>query len=76
MRAPDDEQGINKLRPKVKTEVARWLCFTIALTAGVKKTENDFNSFRLPPLLIFENLVKAPPGILWKWQSLAQMGRQ
>ena len=36
--------------------------FAVALTAGVKKTENGFNSFRLPPLLIFKNLVKAPPG--------------
>ena len=35
-------------------------CFTVALTAGVKKTENGFTPFRLPPLLIFKNLVKAP----------------
>ena len=48
--------------------------FTVALTAGVKKTENGFNSFRLPPLLIFKNLVKAPPGTLREWQSLAQRG--
>ena len=37
-------------------------CFTVALTAGVKKTENGFTPFRLSPLLIFKNLVKAPPG--------------
>ena len=37
-------------------------CFTVALTAGVKKTENRFTPFRLSPLLIFKNLVKAPPG--------------
>ena len=40
MHASDDEQGINKLRPKFKTTVAGRLHFTIALTAGVKKTEN------------------------------------
>ena len=76
IRASDDEQGINKLRPKVNTTIAGHLRFTIALTVGVKKTENEFNSFRLPPLLTFKNLVKATPGILWEWQSLAQRGRQ
>ena len=69
MRASNDEQGINKLWPKVKTTGAEHLRFTITLTAGVKKTENEFNSFRLPPLLIFKNLVKAPPGIPQEWQS-------
>ena len=47
---------------KVKTAGAERLRFTIALTAGVKKTENGFTPFRLPPLLIFKNLLKAPPG--------------
>ena len=47
---------------KVKTTGADRLCFTVALTAGVKKTENGFTPFRLPPLLIFKNLVKAPQG--------------
>ena len=40
MGASNDEQGINKLWPKVKTTGAERLRFTIALTAGVKKTEN------------------------------------
>ena len=47
---------------KVKTTGAECLHFTLALTAGVKKTENGFTPFRLTPLLIFKNLVKAPPG--------------
>ena len=47
---------------KVKTTGADRLCFTVALTAGVKKTENGFTPFRLSPLLIFKNWVKAPPG--------------
>ena len=45
---------------KVKTTGADRLCFTVALTAGVKKTENGFTPFRLPPLLILKNLVKVP----------------
>ena len=70
-----DKKGVQTV--KVKTIGAEHLHFTIPLTAGVRKTENGFNSFRLPPLLIFENLVKAPPGIPWEWQSLAQRrGRQ
>ena len=76
IRASDDKQGIKKLQPKVRITVEGRLRFTIALTAGVKKTENEFNSFRLPPLLTFKNLVKATPGTLWKWQSLGQRGRQ
>ena len=47
---------------KVKTTGAERLYFTVALTVGVKKTEKGFTLFRLPPLLIFRNLVKAPPG--------------
>ena len=76
IRASDDEQGINKLRSNVKTTIAGRLRFTLALTVGVKKTENEFNSYQLPPLLTFKNLVKATPGTLRKWQSLAQRGRQ
>ena len=55
-----DKKGIQTV--KVKTTGAERLRFTEALTAGVKKTENGFTPFRLPPLLIFKNLVKAPPG--------------
>ena len=55
-----DKKGIQTV--KVKTTGAERLRFTEDLTAGVKKTENGFTPFRLPPLLIFKNLVKAPPG--------------
>ena len=47
---------------KIKTTGAERLRSTVASTARVKKTENGFTPFRLPPLLIFQNLVKAPPG--------------
>ena len=47
---------------KVKTTGVEHLRFTVALTTGVKKTENGFTPFQLPPLLIFKNLVKDPPG--------------
>ena len=53
-----DKKGVQTV--KVKTTRAERLRFTVALTAGVKKTENGFTPFRLPPLLIFKNLVKAP----------------
>ena len=70
-----DKKGVQTV--KVKTTAAEGLRFTVALTAGVRKTENGFNSFRLPSLLIFKNLVKAPPGIPQGWQSFAQRwGRQ
>ena len=55
-----DKKGVQIV--KVKTTGAERLRFTVALTAGVKKTENGFTSFQLPPLLIFKSLVKAPPG--------------
>ena len=47
---------------KVKTTGAERLRFTVSLTAGVKKTENSFSVFHLPPLLIFKYLMKAPQG--------------
>ena len=43
------------------TTGAERLRFTVASTPGVKKAENGFTPFRLPPLLIFKTLVKAPP---------------
>ena len=55
-----DKKGVQTV--KVKTTRVERLRFTVALTAGVKKTENGFSPFRLPPLLIFKNLVKPPPG--------------
>ena len=47
---------------KIKTTGAERLHFTVALTAGVKKAENEFTLFLFLPLLIFKVLVKAPPG--------------
>ena len=47
---------------KVKTTGHECLRFKVALTAGVKKTENGYSAFRLPPLIIFKNLTKAPVG--------------
>ena len=35
---------------------------TAVLTAGVKKVGNEFSAVRLPPMLIFKNLKKAPKG--------------
>ena len=55
-----DKNGVQT--GKVTTTGAGRLRFTVALTAGVKKTENGSTPFRLPPLLIFKNLVKAPSG--------------
>ena len=51
-----------ELLTKMGTDGAERLRFTLALTAGVKKTENGFTPFQLPQLLIFKELVKAPPG--------------
>ena len=58
--SPIDKKEVQAV--KGKTTGAKRLHFTVALTAGVKKIENGFTPFRLPPLLIFKNLVKAPPG--------------
>ena len=55
-----DKKGVQAV--KVMTTGAERLRFTVASTPGVKKAENGFTPFRLPPLLIFKTLVKAPPG--------------
>ena len=55
-----DKTGVQTV--KFKVTGAEHLRFTVALAAGVKKTENGFTPFRLPLWLIFKNLVKAPPG--------------
>ena len=55
-----DKKGVQTV--KIKTTSAEHLRFTVALTAGVKKTENVFSAFRLPPLLIGKNLANVPPG--------------
>ena len=47
-----DKKGVQTI--KVKTTGVERLC--------LKKTENGLTPFRLSPLLIFKNLVKAPPG--------------
>ena len=54
-----DKKGVQAV--KVMTTGAERLRFTVASTPGVKKAENGFTPFRLPPLLIFKTLVKAPP---------------
>ena len=53
-----DKKGLQKV--KVKTTSAEHLRFTVTLIAGVKKTENVFSAFRLPPLLICKNLADIP----------------
>ena len=46
---------------KIKTTGHEKLCFTAALTAGVKRTsDGGYKAIRLPPLLIFKNLKKNP----------------
>ena len=55
-----DKKGVQTV--KVMTTDAERLRFTVALTPGVEKAENGLTPFRLPPLLIFKTLVKAPPG--------------
>ena len=55
-----DKKGVQTV--KVMTTDAERLRFTVASTPGVEKAENGLNPFRLPPLLIFKTLVKAPPG--------------
>ena len=55
-----DKKGVQTV--KVMTTDADRLRFTVALTPGVEKAENGLIPFRLPPLLIFKTLVKAPPG--------------
>ena len=55
-----DKKVVQKV--KVKTTSAEHLRFTVASTAGVKKTKNVFSAFRLPPLLICKHLANVPPG--------------
>lgn len=55
-----DFKGVNTV--KMKTTGNGKLRFTVALTAGVKRVGNEFSAVRLPPMLIFKNLKKAPKG--------------
>ena len=47
---------------KVKTTGYERLHFTVALTTGVKRENDRFPLFRLPPLITFKNLKKISPG--------------
>ena len=55
-----DKKGVQTV--KIKTTSAENLRFTVALKAGVKKTENVFPAFCLSPLLIGKNFANVPPG--------------
>ena len=46
---------------KVKTTSAKYLCFTVALTAGVTN-KNCVSAFHLSPPWIFKNLAHVPRG--------------
>ena len=47
---------------KVKTTGHEKLRFTAVLSAGIKITANEVKAVRLPPMIIFKNLVKPPSG--------------
>ena len=55
-----DFKGVNTV--KMKTTGNEKLRFTAVLTAGVKKVGDEFSAVRLPLMLIFKNLKKAPKG--------------
>ena len=62
-----DFEGIQKVT--VKTTGHEKLRYTVLLTAGVQRTQKatktkpaEYRAFRLPPLIIFKNLTKAPKG--------------
>ena len=46
----------------MKTTGNEKLRYTVVLSAGVMKSAEGWKSFRLPPMLIFKNLVKPPKG--------------
>ena len=47
---------------KVATTGHEKLRFTAVLTAGVQKQGDEYKAFKLPPMIIFKNLKKAPKG--------------
>ena len=47
---------------EVRTTGHEKLRFTAVLTAGIKVTGNEVKAVKLPPMIIFKNLVKPPPG--------------
>ena len=55
-----DIKGVQTV--KVKTTGHEKLRFTAVLSAGIKITANEVKAVRLPPMIIFKNLVKLPSG--------------
>ena len=55
-----DTKGVQTV--KVKTTGHEKLRFTAVLSAGIKITANEVKAVRLPPMIIFKNLVKPPSG--------------
>ena len=55
-----DTKGVQTV--KVKTTGHEKLRFTAVLSAGTKITANEVKAVRLPPMIIFKNLVKPPSG--------------
>ena len=47
---------------KIRTTGHEKLLFTAVLTAEINVTGNELKAVRLPPMIIFKNLVKPPPG--------------
>ena len=55
-----DTKGVQTV--KVRTTGHEKLRFTAVLTPGIDVTGNEVKSVKLPPMIIFKNLVKPPPG--------------
>ena len=55
-----DFEGVKTV--KVGTTGNEKMSFTAVLTAGVQKQGDHYKAIKLPPLLIFKNLKKAPKG--------------
>ena len=53
-----DFKGVKTIT--MKTTGNEKLRYTVVLSAGVMKSAEGWKSFRLPPMLIFKNLVKPP----------------
>ena len=55
-----DTKGVQTV--KVKTTGHKKFRFTAVLSAGIKIMANEVKAVRLPPMIIFKNLVKQPSG--------------
>ena len=55
-----DTKGVQTV--KVKTNGHEKLRFTAVLSAGIKIAANEVKAVRLPPMIIFKNIVKPPSG--------------